>query len=69
MLELLMPVRNFSTSLIPNFSAVLKASSIQIKELQHILKKQDQSFSTVKEAIQQLSQVEKHFEEISKISL
>ena len=60
-------IGNFSTSLIPNFSAVLKASSIQIKELHQLLKKQDQSFSPIKEASQIITQVEKHYDEISKI--
>ena len=61
-------IGNFSTSLIPNLSSILKESSIQIKELQQLLKKQDQNFSPIKEVIQQLSQAEKNFDEISKIS-
>ena len=61
-------IGNFSKSLIPNLNAVFKACSNQTKELHQLLKKQDQSFLPVKEAIQQLSQVEKHFDEIFKIS-
>ena len=53
---------------INNLSSILKESSIQIKELQQLLKKQDQNFSPIKEVIQQLSQAEKNFDEISKIS-
>ena len=61
-------IGNFSISLIPNLNAVLKSSSIQTKELHQLIKKQDQSFSSAKEAGSILTQVEKYFEEISKIS-
>ena len=58
---------NFSSGLRTSMKTVLKTSEGQTSELHQIFKKQEQSFSPVKQANQIISGIEKTFKEISDI--